>query len=693
MPNETELERLVVRLLGDGQQYQQFLQSAITQTKETAKELEGTKIAEGILGAAAIQRAGNMVIGTVREVLHAWEEQENASIALEATLKAQGRQVNTLMDQYGEFASQIQSTTTYADEQVLMLLKSAEAFGLTGKAAEKAVKDSIALAATTGGSASSMMRLVDAMAEGNIAKARLFARFVPELRGVKNETEFLTKYNKLLGAGMEIAGKQARTFGGQMKQLANVVSDLYEDFGKILSEALTPFVQGLKASVLWVKSLSEETKRWIVAIAGIATLTAVTGVFLAIGRAIPFVNLFGVALRALFTPLGLIAAGLAGAGYAFLKFTEVGRSTAKAFGNAWSGLKNEWGATVQGVKDAIIATDLSLAFQIIGLKLDIEWAKLLTKTRTGGNSLLKYWVTFRDTLAGLGLMLFPGDLKEQIKTLAEMSVNELKSQDANIKKMEESLKGLLEKAGKEAKAAAGAAGQGVGNEFTKGIGEGVGKFAAADVRSSEAMARVMDYLDEFGGPSKARGKALGRGAAGAGRGPLPLLVPPAEGVPEAPPTRAPKGFKGGAFEGLMRLYAGEDMRGFGENQGRQNAPLSFIGPGLAPGAADVNKARQDLAAQQVEEMARNAAEALRASAETFRANMEAVAEAEKNRRAEVVQADVQRTWDALIAAEQRRQEMEAAGRAIEERNAETLSKILEELQSRPVVEISEAGIE
>ena len=125
MPNETELERIVVRLLGDGENHADMWKSAERTAAESSRGIEGS-VARGVLGAHALEMAGHALVETIHEVIEAFEQQEAAEIALEATLKAHGRDVGNLMQEYSGFAAGIQATTTLADEQVLMLAKQAE---------------------------------------------------------------------------------------------------------------------------------------------------------------------------------------------------------------------------------------------------------------------------------------------------------------------------------------------------------------------------------------------------------------------------------------------------------------------------------------------------------------------------------------------------------------------------------------
>lgn len=516
--NETEIDRLVVRLMGDQQNLQQVMDSAVVTAERTRDKLESVDIAKGILGADAIKAAGQTIVNTVGEIIGAWEEQQAANIALEATLVSHGEAATALFATYSDFASEIQGVTTMADENVLSLLTQAETFGLTGDAAKQAAKDAIALAALPGarGGEQTMLRLAQAIQTGDTASLKMFQRLLPQLRSAKSETELLAKAQELVGIGWGVVERQSQTFTGQMKQLRNTVSDLYEDFGKIIVDVLTPFVTGLKLGVTWLKGLSDETKRWIVIAGGIVAASAFASVGLAIRRAIPFVNLFGIAIKAALSPIGLIAIGLIGLGYAFVRFTDAGKTALEWVKSAWADMGAYMGDAIQGVKNAIAAGNLELAVKIMWKQAEVAWVEGLNNLKVHNTSFREHWINFRDFLAS-GFVIAQGagtaggsGWKQQLEMLREMTEFEKSNINASVAKMRDELKTMIDQAGKEAEDAARNKGKDIGSSIGGGIKEGLQKFQAVDVRSAESFGRVLDYLDGFGVTAKTKAGKAGK---------------------------------------------------------------------------------------------------------------------------------------------------------------------------------------
>lgn len=281
----TELEELVVRLTGEMSGYIAMLKNAETATKDTAEKIEA-RFSEKLnqVGMAAVATGAALTAafgGAAHEAFSAWSEAESIGIRLNATLEAQGRDVRALTEDYNDFALTMQKTTTAEDDAVLSMLATAEGLQATGDAAKKAVKDALALAAATGASEHAAIRLTAALAKGDVDMAQMYSRAIPGLRGVKDETEFLSRALKLTAAGEKALAAEANTASGAIKMLKNDFGNFQEEIGKVIAEGLLPFVQWAKDVVGWLASLSEGTKKAIAVVlglgAGLGALLAIVG--------------------------------------------------------------------------------------------------------------------------------------------------------------------------------------------------------------------------------------------------------------------------------------------------------------------------------------------------------------------------------------------------------------------------------
>lgn len=316
----TELESLVVRLTGDADAYLQSM-----------KESERAAIHFGDTVTSAVGTATQALaaLGTgawVHEALHNWTDQENANLKLAATLQANGRNVEALTKQYNDFASAMQDTTVLADEVVLGFLRQAETFGLSGDAAVAATQSAIALSAAVDGtaqSAGSYIRFAAAMQKGDIELAQHMARMIPQLRGIKDQTEFVAKANQLMAGGLKVAGAEAASTTGAMAQLKNAYGDFLEEIGKVVSQGLKAFIADVRNVVRWMASWDDSTKSLI------ATMATFTTLFLSIG---PTLKLIGFLAGAVFTPM-TVAIGAA------LAATATWVESIGGLGKAWEAVR------------------------------------------------------------------------------------------------------------------------------------------------------------------------------------------------------------------------------------------------------------------------------------------------------------------------------------------------------------------
>ena len=240
--------------------------------------------------------------------------QEKAELQLRAALQANGREVDKLFDRYNSFAKQMQEVTVVGDETTLAMLQQAESMGITGDAAERAVRNAIALSATQDVSAKSAIRYTAALEQGN---ATMLARYLPTLRDVEEGTERTAMAQDILGKAFSVAEAEAQTTVGAFSQMRNAVGDLLEEIGSVIAEAILPFVRRIKEMAEAAQNLNPSIIRMGVVIAGVTAaigpLLVIGGQFLvwtskAIGMIGRFVRVLGSVLSPIFLKIAAIAA-------------------------------------------------------------------------------------------------------------------------------------------------------------------------------------------------------------------------------------------------------------------------------------------------------------------------------------------------------------------------------------------------
>lgn len=313
MAAENEIERLLVRLVGDATEYQRMLADSRVATQEAAKSLEATTVAAGQLMADALKSIGAKFKELGRTAIAEFSNMETTQLRLQGILEANERPVEELMDRYYKFAAAMQKITVVGDDEVAAMLQVAESMGVTGDAAIRASRNAIALSSAIGMGTHGAMRYAVMLEQGS---TQMLGRFIPTLRLIKDEAERARVAQEMLGKMFTVAEREAQSYSGQVKQLKNDFGDLMEEVGKIVTGWLRPLVAVQKEVVKWFQSLSAELKGVIVTIGffttSISALLVVLGILMpAIVSTWALVKILSIALWSLsMNPIVLTVAGI-----------------------------------------------------------------------------------------------------------------------------------------------------------------------------------------------------------------------------------------------------------------------------------------------------------------------------------------------------------------------------------------------
>jgi hypothetical protein len=298
MAAAAELDPLLVRILGDASSYLRSLSQAQAATKSF--------VASTVSGFASL--AG---FGQLKSFFSLFGEQAGAERRLTAAIEGNGRAVGGLLQEYTAFAAAMQRVTVLGDQTTLGLLRTAEAFGLSGAAAENAVQTAIALSGAVTGSAesaASYLRIAVALQQGNIELVRGMARLVPQLRGAKTDAELLARAHRLVEIGMRTVAGEANSTAGQIKALFNDFRNFKEELGRIVADAIGPYIQSARNIVAWLQRQSDATKIFIVQVFAVGAAVATIGPALAVLRLLtsPITSLIRLGITLVATTAGLV---------------------------------------------------------------------------------------------------------------------------------------------------------------------------------------------------------------------------------------------------------------------------------------------------------------------------------------------------------------------------------------------------
>jgi len=278
-----------------------------------------------------VQQAGrNMTIGLTAPLgimaaqsVKAFDEQQKAIAQVEAGLASTGAQVGYTSEQLQKMAADLQAKTLFGDEEIL---KGATAQLLTftniaGENFDRTQAVALDLATRLDGDLkSASIQLGKALNDpvANLtALSRAGIQFSADQKEVikglaeggnlaQAQTIILAELEKQYG-GSAAAAAQAGT--GPFKQLQNTISDISEEFGRLINDMLKPLVPKIQALVASFTNLTDRQKKVALTLAAIAAsvgplMLLVSGLIKA-RMAMAALNLVMMA-----NPLGAVVAGV-----------------------------------------------------------------------------------------------------------------------------------------------------------------------------------------------------------------------------------------------------------------------------------------------------------------------------------------------------------------------------------------------
>lgn len=272
--NETELESMIVRLMGDGKSYMQMLQQAQQSTQQVAQGVEAaTQRIEGMsrgistFVTTAISTLGMLgLAATFTGAVHAAGELEQSMMRLTAAVEASGQSITSVMPEYQRFTAEMERMTTASGASIRNLLTRAEVMGFHNKQAENMAKLSIALGGAFQGEASSYAHLAAMIQSGNTYRLHYL---IPTIRHNASESEKLAEINRILMMGWRLSEEESKTFSGTLTRLHRDFYELSNQIGEIFLPHLKALAKVGETVAKWFRDMSPETKRLAAEIIGL----------------------------------------------------------------------------------------------------------------------------------------------------------------------------------------------------------------------------------------------------------------------------------------------------------------------------------------------------------------------------------------------------------------------------------------
>lgn len=286
-------EPLVVKINGDVSSLKKELEKASKDTKDLAS------VAESAAKGAGIAWAG--LTGIIGLSIAEFRKQEVAVNQLNQAMANQGIYTKQLSQNYQNIATELQKVTVYGDEEIISAQAIIQTYIGHREVSKELTKATLDLAAAK---KMDLASAADLVGKSIGTSTNALQRQGIEIDATKSVSEKYALVIDAINGKMNGQAEAAATGTGQFLQLKNILSDLYEDMGKVLTQRLAPMVQWLKSMATAVQENQNTASLAAnVLLFGAAAAGLVTSLALAV-RAITAFNTALAMSRVVITALG-----------------------------------------------------------------------------------------------------------------------------------------------------------------------------------------------------------------------------------------------------------------------------------------------------------------------------------------------------------------------------------------------------
>ncbi len=214
----------------------------------------------------------------------AFDKQQKALAQVESGLRSTGNAAGFTSEQLQKMAADLQGKTIFGDE-VILKDATAQLLTFTNISGEQFARTQVAaldLATRLDGDLKSASIQLGKALNDPVANLSALSRSGIQFSEEQKATiKSLAETNRLADAQTLILDELNKQYGGSaeaaaqagiggIQQLQNSLGDLGEEFGKIISDNIGPFVEKVKGLVGFLRGLTDEQKKTIVQVAGFA---------------------------------------------------------------------------------------------------------------------------------------------------------------------------------------------------------------------------------------------------------------------------------------------------------------------------------------------------------------------------------------------------------------------------------------
>lgn len=221
---------------------------SVTNLNNSSKLMAASFNFNNIINSLSIFKNGIIQLGQeFLSLTTAAEKQARAEGQLQSTL--QKFNISGTIDEYKQWASALQSVTTYGDEEILALANQAAQYTKNEKLTKKLTESALNLAAATGQNAKDAMNNLLRAANGQNRALQTMGVYLSDseketLKTASSTEKLAIIVGKVNQQYSGFAKAMANTPKGAIKQIQNIIGDIKEKLGGVIA---LPFVSYLKA--------------------------------------------------------------------------------------------------------------------------------------------------------------------------------------------------------------------------------------------------------------------------------------------------------------------------------------------------------------------------------------------------------------------------------------------------------------
>lgn len=232
------------------------LQSDMAKAQRTVDSFASTaKSAFGMIGGYL---AGGAFIGALQDVSQAYIEQERALNKMATAMKNQGDYSKAALNDMEAYASQIQETSTVADEAAMSAMANLKSYGMLNDEVKRAIQVAVDFASAKKEEGMTVVAASEILGKAYIGQTERLKKYVGEIDETKSAAE---KFNIVMERLRSMFGGAAQaeldTYEGKITQVKNAFGDMKEDLGKLALAFGTAFLPQIKGVIEELKKATE----------------------------------------------------------------------------------------------------------------------------------------------------------------------------------------------------------------------------------------------------------------------------------------------------------------------------------------------------------------------------------------------------------------------------------------------------